>query len=125
MRRPIIPYQPHLVENARILRNNSTKSEILLWKYLKGKQMHGFDFHRQRPVDRFIVDFFCCELYLGIELDGYSHFDEEAANRDLAREERLSELGVQLLRFDDREVFCNLDVVLYTIENTVLERSEM
>ncbi|HMB97278.1 MAG TPA: endonuclease domain-containing protein [Balneolaceae bacterium] len=121
MRRPIIPYHPHLVEKARFLRKNSTKSEILLWKYLKGKQMYGFDFHRQRPVDRYIIDFFCCELYLGIELDGYSHFTEEASRRDLVRQECLSDLGVQLLRFDDREVFRNLDSVLCTIENTVLQ----
>jgi len=50
-RRKIIPYNPKLKELARKLRNNSTKSEIILWKFLKGKQMHGYDFHRQKPVN--------------------------------------------------------------------------
>ncbi len=52
---------------ARNLRNNSTMSEIILWSKLKGKQMMGFDFHRQKPLDNFIVDFFCNELMLAIE----------------------------------------------------------
>jgi very-short-patch-repair endonuclease len=67
-RRKIIPYNPKLKEYARQLRNNSTRSEIILWKYLKGKQMLGYDFHRQKPIDNYIVDFFCSELMLAIEL---------------------------------------------------------
>jgi len=61
-RRKIITYNPKLKEVARKLRNNSTLSEILFWRKLKGKQMQGFDFHRQKPLDNFIVDFFCNEL---------------------------------------------------------------
>lgn len=124
MERPIIPYNPKLKALARELRNNSTKSEVLLWNYLKGKQMHGFDFHRQRPVDDFIVDFFCQELYLGIELDGYSHLLDIKANRDIRKEKRLNELGVKLIRFWDEEVFNDLDNVLRVIEFSVLERSQ-
>ncbi len=73
MKRKIIPYNPKLKELARTLRNNSTKSEIILWQHLKSKQMMGFDFHRQKPIGNFIVDFFCHELMLAVELDGYSH----------------------------------------------------
>lgn len=58
-RRKIIYYNPKLKQLARKLRNNSTLSEILLWKYLKEKQMMGYDFHRQKPLDEYIVDFFC------------------------------------------------------------------
>lgn len=72
-RRKIIPYNPALKEKARELRNNSTISEIFLWQFLKGKQMLGYDFHRQKPLDEYIVDFFCNELMLAIEIDGESH----------------------------------------------------
>ena len=57
-RRQIIPYNPKLKEIARQLRNNSTLSEVLLWLELKGKKMRGYDFHRQKPIDNYIVDFF-------------------------------------------------------------------
>jgi len=119
-KRPIIPYLPELKEKARYLRNNSTKSEIHLWAYLKGKQMHGFDFHRQRPVDRFIIDFFCSELFLGIELDGSTHFFEKTERNDYTKEQRLKQLGVNLLRFEDKEVLYNTEGVLEVIENVVL-----
>jgi len=68
-----ISYHPKLKELARKLRNNSTKSEIKLWQYLKSKRMMGYDFHRQKPIDNYIVDFFCNKLQLAIELDGYTH----------------------------------------------------
>lgn len=77
MKRKIIPYNPNLKELARKLRNNSTQSEIRLWQYLKGKQMMGYDFHRQKPLLNYIADFFCHELALVIELDGYTHQFEE------------------------------------------------
>jgi very-short-patch-repair endonuclease len=124
MRRPIIPYNPKLKERARYLRNNSTKAEAFLWNFLKGKQIHGFDFHRQRPVDNYIIDFFCQELYLAIELDGYSHLLVQSEKSDQYKEERLTDLGVKLIRFWDDEVFNDLDNVLRVIEITVLERSE-
>lgn len=75
--RKIIPYNPILKKRAQDLRNNSTPSEIRLWIHLKGKQLCGYDFHRQKPLDNFIVDFYCNELMLAIELDGYSHTLDE------------------------------------------------
>ena len=68
-----IYYNPKLKNLARTLRNNSTLSEVLLWNHLKGKQMKGYDFHRQKPLDNYIVDFFCPKLRLIIEIDGESH----------------------------------------------------
>jgi very-short-patch-repair endonuclease len=68
----IIPYDPRLKQFARYLRNNSTLSEILLWKQIKNKAL-GIEFHRQVPIDEFIVDFYCHELMLAIEIDGISH----------------------------------------------------
>lgn len=119
MKRPIIPYNPILKELARNLRNNSTKSETILWQYLKGKQILGFDFHRQRPIDQFIVDFYCSELFLAIELDGYSHEYFDIAQKDQRKENRLKELGIHLIRFWDEEIFNDLDNVLRVIEITV------
>ena len=122
MKRPIIPYNPKLKELARRLRNNSTKSETILWQYLKGKQIHGYDFHRQKPIDQFIVDFYCSELFLAIELDGYSHERSEIFEKDQRKEHRLKGLGVRLIRFWDEEVYNAVDNVLRVIEITVLER---
>ncbi|MDZ7719597.1 MAG: DUF559 domain-containing protein [Balneolaceae bacterium] len=122
MKRPIIPYNPRLKELARRLRNNSTKSEKILWQYLKGKQILGFDFHRQKPIDQFIVDFYCSELFLAIELDGYSHEHFEIAQKDKRKKKRLNELGVYLIRFWDEEIFNDLDNVLRVIEITVEKR---
>jgi len=73
-------------------RNNMTPGESSLWKYVKGKQMMGYDFDRQRHIDEFIVDFYCKQLMLTIEIDGYSHDSEEAQERDLERQARLESL---------------------------------
>ena len=124
MKRPIIPYNPALKKKARQLRNNSTLSEVKLWAYLKGKQMHGVDFHRQRPVDQFIVDFFCNDLYLVIELDGYTHRLERTAAKDQKKESRLQQLGIRILRFEDEEIYHDIDNVLRAIETIILEQKE-
>jgi very-short-patch-repair endonuclease len=71
--RKIIPYNPKLKMLARQLRNNSTKAEVKLWMELRGDKMLGYDFHRQKPIDNYILDFFCYELMLGIETDGFTH----------------------------------------------------
>lgn len=117
MKRKILPYNPALKEKARQLRNNSTFTEIMMWNYLKNKQLKGYDFHRQKPIDEFIVDFFCSELMLAIEVDGESHYGNEVY--DLQRQNRLEQLGVSFLRFDDMEVRHNLDVVLKRIEEWI------
>ena len=64
----IIPYDPKLKERARYLRNHSTQTEIVLWKYLRNKQMLGYDFDRQKPIDRYIVDFYCKKLRFAMEI---------------------------------------------------------
>ena len=120
-RRKIIPYNPKLKEYARQLRNNSTYTEIMLWNYLKGRQMKGYDFDRQRPIDNYIVDFYSKDLMLAIEVDGESHYGNE--KRDEKKDKRLNELGVTVLRFDDMEVVHNLDKVLDSIQRWI-ERNE-
>jgi len=121
MKRKIIPYNPHLKELARKLRNNSTHAEIRLWKELKGKFLGQYDFHRQKPIDNYILDFFCVELMLGIEVDGASHELEEVLKKDAVKEQTLNKLGIKLLRFTDRQVFVELPNVLATIELTIGE----
>ena len=113
-KRKIIPYNPILKERAHELRNNSTFSEIMLWNHLKKKQMRGFDFDRQRPIDNYIVDFYCKDLFLAIEIDGESHYGKEF--KDKIRDVRLNQLGITVLRFDDLDVRYNLEKVLKTIE---------
>lgn len=73
MQRRFLPYNPRLKQIGRMLRNNMTLAEILLWNQLKSRQLLGFDFHRQKPIDEFVVDFFCPKLLLAIEIDGASH----------------------------------------------------
>ncbi|MGE4346827.1 MAG: endonuclease domain-containing protein [Flavobacteriaceae bacterium] len=120
-RRKVIPYNPNLKEFARELRNNSTKAEIILWQKLKRKQMYGYDFHRQKPLDNHIVDFFCHELMLAIEVDGYSHQFEEVYDKDVQKTKRLNELGVTVLRFTDNEVLKEMFSVMLAIENYITE----
>jgi very-short-patch-repair endonuclease len=120
-RRKIIPYNPKLKKLARELRNDSTKAEIFMWKMLKGKQLYGYDFHRQKPLDNYIVDFFCQELMLAIELDGFSHLFSEVYQKDQKKEKILNQLGVTVLHFWDEEVFNDTDNVFRIIEDYIYE----
>ena len=115
-KRKIISYTPNLKELARQLRNNSTKAEIILWQKLKGKQMYGYDFHRQKPIDNYIIDFFCHELMLGIEVDGYSHQIIEVFNKDVKKEGVMNMIGIHILRFSDEQVLKDTDNVIRAIE---------
>ncbi|VXD18749.1 endonuclease domain-containing protein [Marinoscillum sp. 108] len=124
MRRKIIPYHPKLKELARQLRNNSTKSEIRLWQCLKGKQMMGYDFHRQKPLLEYIADFYCYELELVIELDGYTHNFEEVVEKDEIKQKALEEVGLTVMRFADVEVMHDINNVLRAIENYILDREK-
>jgi len=116
-RNKIIPYNPVLRDLARNLRKESTLSEILLWKEIKTKQILGYQFHRQVPIDNYIVDFFCHELFLAIEIDGISHALKETY--DEKRQQRLESLGVRFLRFDDLEVKFQMESVLSRIKEWI------
>src|SRR5690606_22792828 len=122
-----IPYNPALKELARQLRNNSTKSEIILWKELKGKFDSKYDFHRQKPLDNYIADFFCRELALVIEIDGETHNWKETQQKDFEKECRFNELGLNILRFSGSDIFNNLEGTLNTIKLYIegLEKSDL
>ncbi len=113
-------YNPKLKELARQLRNNATLAEVLLWQQLKGKQMLGYDFHRQKPIDEYIVDFFCPKVNLIIEIDGVSHC--EKAQQDQQRQTRLEYLGFHFLRFWDSDVKHNMEGVLLTINDWIKQQ---
>ena len=81
------------------LRNNSQDPEIILWSYLKGKQLQGYKFRRQHSIGNYIVDFYCTELKLAIELDGEQHSEERNVEYDKIRTEYLNSLGVKVLRY--------------------------
>ena len=117
MRRIIIPYYPLLVDRARELRNHSTRTEVKLWKYLKRRLMRGLDFHRQKPLLRYIVDFYCCEAMLAIEVDGSWHRDR--AEYDRIRQQALEAIGVRFLRFTTREIENDIEGVVRRIEEWI------
>ncbi|MGB3848462.1 MAG: endonuclease domain-containing protein [Tunicatimonas sp.] len=113
-------YNKKLKTFARAHRNQGTKAEVRLWcELLRKRQMMGFPFLRQRPIDNYIADFFCKELKLIIETDGISHSWEGAAERDQRRTEDLAALGYTVLRFEDEDVMKNIDYVRETIENWI------
>ena len=117
MKKQFVHYNPRLKERARELRRNSTLSEVLLWRELKGRQFMGYDFHRQKPIDAYIVDFYCPALSFVIEIDGDSHFLRE--KEDTERQQRLEQLGIRFLRFDDLDVKFRMDRVLNTIREWI------
>ncbi|MDD5570167.1 MAG: endonuclease domain-containing protein [Bacteroidales bacterium] len=119
MQREIIPYKPVLKEIARGFRNNQTKQEKILWKYLKGKQIKGYDFHRQKPLGSYIVDFYCCELYLAIEIDGSVHNTEDNKVKDVFRQDKIENFGITFLRFTNKEIEYNIEVVINSIKEYI------
>lgn len=95
---------------ARGLRRTQTKAEAKLWSAIRAGQLCGLKFRRQHPVDVYFLDFACLAIKLCVELDGDSH--DTKGQQDLARETRLRILGWNIVRFDNADVFSDLDGVL-------------
>lgn len=112
IKRTIYSYNPKLKELARQLRNNSTFAEVLLWNELKNKQINGYDFHRQKPILNYILDFFCSELKLAIEVDGITHDNEESSSNDIERQKAVEALGISFLRFSDEDIKTQIEGVV-------------
>lgn len=115
MARTIIPYNPKLKELAKKLRGNMTFSEVKLWNEIKNGKLMGYDFDRQRPIGNFIVDFYCKDLQLAIEIDGITHEEHKALLKDKIRQEDLEILGVKFLRFDALLVINKVEAVVREI----------
>lgn len=118
------PVPAPLVEAARSLRKNMTDAEQLLWHCLRRKQLGGFRFRRQHPLEQFVLDFFCHEARLAVELDGGQHNEPDVRAKDDQRTAFLNNQGIQVVRFWNREVFQNLEGVLQTIYDLAQQRSE-
>jgi very-short-patch-repair endonuclease len=121
-RNKIIPYRADLKDKARKLRNESTYSEVLLWLEIKNRQLMGYQFHRQVPMLNYIVDFYCHELMLAIEVDGDCHASDEAKAYDCERQKRLEEYGVNFLRFDNARMKMDINEVLEEIKAWIQAR---
>ena len=104
---------PPLLQAAHELRQPQTPAEQKLWSRLRNHQLEGLKFRRQHPIDRFIIDFYCAEAKLCIEIDGDSH--AEQIEYDQARTEYLNERGYTVIRFTNREVFNQCEAVLQRI----------
>jgi very-short-patch-repair endonuclease len=115
-------YNNKLQPFANSLRKTMTKAEACLWKYLlRGEQMKGYGFRRQRPINNFIADFMCKDLMLIIEVDGNTHLYEETFQRDKIKQKKLEELGFTVLRFTDDDILKNLNKISYIINDWIEE----
>ena len=99
----------------RKLRNHSTRAECILWKALQKRKLAGRKFRRQHSIEHYIVDFYCPREKLVIELDGPYHSQKKTMEYDQKRTERLEALGCKVLRFKNKLVLHNLDLVLKAI----------
>jgi very-short-patch-repair endonuclease len=109
-------YNPKLTERAKELRKNATFAERLLWKRLRSRQLLGYQFMRQKPINNYIADFYCSKLHLVIEIDGQTHSEKE--KYDKHRENYLKDLGLTVIRFDGYYIINHIDDAL---ESIVLE----
>jgi|TARA_B110000967_G_scaffold25098_1_gene23105 very-short-patch-repair endonuclease len=98
------------------LRNNATPAERELWKYISSSKLAGRKFRRQHSINNYIVDFFCFEEKLIIELDGEHHFSDEGYKKDSKRDAALNTAGYKIIRIENKWVFDNLEGVLDDIK---------
>jgi very-short-patch-repair endonuclease len=112
-------YRAHLKEPARDLRRDMTDAERMLWTRLRRKQIASVQFYRQRPIDRFIVDFYAPAAKLVVEVDGPHHDDEVQVTRDRERSAWLAAEGFRVLRFTNDEIAAELDRVVKRVREIV------
>jgi len=124
-RRGNIKYLDKLREISRNNRNNPTQAEFIMWQFLR-KNKFGYKFTRQKPIFRFILDFYCSELLLAIEIDGDSH--DSKTVYDLERDRYLEKMNIKTIRFTNDEVLNNFlklkDVLLPLIKGRCHEVTE-
>lgn len=112
-----IHYNPALKQRSKELRKSATFSEKLLWKHLRSRQLLGYQFMGQKPIDNYIVDFYCSTLKLVIEIDGITHNDKQ--EYDQKREDKLIELGLEIIRFDGYYVINHITETLQMIVDKI------
>ncbi|MBN2157882.1 MAG: endonuclease domain-containing protein [Spirochaetes bacterium] len=102
-------------EKRRILRNNATHAEKLIWDKLRKRQINNIRFRRQVSIGPYIVDFYCPELKLVVEIDGEYHLNIEVIEYDKNRERYLRELGIKIVRFTNDEILTGIEPVVEKI----------
>ena len=109
---------------SRDLRRRSTSAEALLWEHLRDRRLDGIKCRRQNPIwgTTYVVDFYCRESLLAVELDGSVHDEAEQKSADVNRQHELEAAGIHILRFRNEQVFDDLNDVLSTILTTHLQR---
>ena len=118
----MLQYKAHLKYKSRQLRNNMTESERVLWSRLRGKQILGVQFYRQKPIGNYIVDFYAPKAKLAVEVDGSQHSEEKHIIKDARRDLYLASLDMEVLRFNSREVHEETDAVVEVVYQKVAER---
>ncbi|MCJ7576826.1 MAG: endonuclease domain-containing protein [candidate division Zixibacteria bacterium] len=107
------------IDKCRILRKKQTDAERKLWLALRDRQLSGAKFRRQFSIGKYILDFYSPEYKLGIEADGGQHYEDEGRRKDKLRTSELSQVGVQILRFSDREILNNIEGVYQIIQESI------
>ena len=118
----MLRYDHNLKQVARGLRNGMTRSEQLLWARLRGRQIQGIQFYRQKPIGVYIVDFYAPKAKLVVEVDGPQHLELEHGENDARRDAYLAGAGLKVLRFSNTQIFQELNEVVTLISKALMER---
>jgi very-short-patch-repair endonuclease len=116
----ILHNKEHVLEKRKELRSHSTSAEAVLWRSIKNRQLEGRRFRRQFSVGNYILDFYCPEEKLAVELDGADHFTVEGLYYDEKRENFLNQKGIRVIRIENKHVFKLHDMVLEYIKENFL-----
>ncbi len=117
--------EPSILRAAAILRKNMTLAEKILWKKLRDRKIFDVKFRKQHPVWIFIVDFYCHEYKLVIEVDGEIHNEEELIEHDLNRNAELNKFGLEVIRFTNDQILYDIDSVVSAIHKKITELSPL
>lgn len=110
---------PSTKAKRKELRHDSTTAEKALWSKIKGENLYGYKFRRQHGVGKYILDFYCPELNLAIEVDGDSHFIDDGPEKDAIRSQFIQDKGIRILRFTNADIIKNLEGVLITLQKAI------
>ncbi len=108
-------------QNRRLLRKNQTQAEELVWRFLRNRQMKSQKFRRQYSIDKYVIDFYCPQLKLAVELDGEVHDLPEQKEHDIDRQNYLEKFGIKFMRIRNEELFGNPNKAFDKIEKVINE----
>jgi very-short-patch-repair endonuclease len=111
----MLKYNSNLKKFSRKLRTNQTPAERKLWKYIRRNQINNLRFTRQKPIGKYIADFYCHKLKLVIEIDGDRHFKNKEPEKDKIRDKFFKNQGLKVVRFNNLDVYKNIEGVLQII----------